>query len=51
VTLSCNPQSTQAVNVLKNGLRPAAHAASPSLTALIGRGGVARARGRPSAGG
>jgi RND superfamily putative drug exporter len=37
VTLSYNPQSTQAVNVLKNGLRPAAHAAAPAGTyALVG---------------
>ena len=37
VTLSCNPQSTQAVNVLKNELVPAAHAAAPPGTyALVG---------------
>jgi len=37
VTLSYNPQSTQAVNVVKNGLRPAAHAAAPAGTyALVG---------------
>jgi RND superfamily putative drug exporter len=31
VTLSYNPQSTAAVNVLKNQLRPAVHAAAPAL--------------------
>jgi RND superfamily putative drug exporter len=37
VTLSYNPESTQAVTVMKNGLRPAAHAAAPSGTeALVG---------------
>jgi len=37
VTLSYNPQSTQAVNVLKNQLVPAAHAAAPPGTfALVG---------------
>jgi RND superfamily putative drug exporter len=37
VTLSYNPQSTQAVNVLKNHLVPAAHAAAPPGTfALVG---------------
>ena len=37
VTLSYNPQSTAAVNVLKNQLRPAVHAAAPAGTsALVG---------------
>jgi RND superfamily putative drug exporter len=37
VTLSDNPVSTAAVNVLKNGLRPGAHAAAPAGTfALVG---------------
>ena len=37
VTLSYNPDSTQAVNVLKNELRPAAHAAAPAGSyALVG---------------
>jgi RND superfamily putative drug exporter len=37
VTLSYNPDSTTAVNVLKNQLRPDAHAAAPSGTyALVG---------------
>ena len=37
VTLSYNPDSTQAVNVLKNQLRPAAHAAAPPGSyALVG---------------
>ena len=37
VTLSYNPQSTVAVDVLKNQLRPAVHAAAPAGTsALIG---------------
>jgi RND superfamily putative drug exporter len=37
VTLSDNPQSTAAVNVLKNQLRPAVHAAAPAGTqALVG---------------
>jgi RND superfamily putative drug exporter len=37
VTLSSNPQSTTAVNLLKNQLRPAAHAAAPPGTfALVG---------------
>jgi putative drug exporter of the RND superfamily len=37
VTLSYNPDSTAAVNVLKNQLRPDAHAAAPSGTyALVG---------------
>jgi putative drug exporter of the RND superfamily len=37
VTLSYNPDSTAAVNVLKNQLRPAAHAAAPPGTsALVG---------------
>jgi RND superfamily putative drug exporter len=37
VTLSYNPVSTSAVNVLKNGLRPGAHAAAPAGTyALVG---------------
>jgi RND superfamily putative drug exporter len=37
VTLSYNPDSTAAVNVLKDGLRPAAHAAAPPGTyALVG---------------
>ena len=37
VTLSYNPVSTAAVNVLKNGLRPGAHAAAPAGTyALVG---------------
>jgi len=37
VTLSYNPESTAAVNVLKNGLRPGAHAAAPTGTyALVG---------------
>jgi RND superfamily putative drug exporter len=37
VTLSFNPDSTAAVNVLKNELRPAAHAAAPPGTvALVG---------------
>jgi hypothetical protein len=37
VTLSYNPVSTSAVSVLKNGLRPGAHAAAPAGTyALVG---------------
>ena len=37
VTLSSDPQSTTAVNTLKNGLRPQAHAAAPPGTyALVG---------------
>jgi RND superfamily putative drug exporter len=37
VTLSYNPDSTQAVNVLKNDLVPAAHAAAPAGTiSLVG---------------
>jgi RND superfamily putative drug exporter len=37
VTLSVDPESTTAVNVLKTGLRPGAHAAAPSGTyALVG---------------
>ncbi|HEY2551690.1 MAG TPA: MMPL family transporter [Streptosporangiaceae bacterium] len=37
VTLSYNPVSTKAVNVLKTGLRPGAHAAAPPGTfALVG---------------
>ena len=37
VTLSVGPESTTAVNTLKNGLRPQAHAAAPSGTyALVG---------------
>ncbi|HEX6451314.1 MAG TPA: MMPL family transporter [Trebonia sp.] len=37
VTLSSNPQSTTAVNTVKNGLRPEAHAAAPPGTyALVG---------------
>jgi len=37
VTLSFDPQSTAAVNVLKNQLRPAVHAAAPAGTdALVG---------------
>jgi len=37
VTLSYNPQSTAAVDVLKNQLRPAVHAAAPAGTyALVG---------------
>jgi putative drug exporter of the RND superfamily len=37
VTLSYNPVSTAAVNVMKNGLRPGAHAAAPAGTyALVG---------------
>jgi putative drug exporter of the RND superfamily len=37
VTLSFNPVSTSAVNVVKNGLRPAAHTAAPPGTeALVG---------------
>ena len=37
VTLSYDPQSTTAVNVLKNQLRPAVHAAAPAGTeALVG---------------
>src|SRR5215469_2164897 len=37
VTLSYNPVSTSAVTVLKNGLRPGAHAAAPAGTyALVG---------------
>ena len=37
VTLSSNPESTTAVNLLKNQLRPAAHAAAPPGTfALVG---------------
>jgi RND superfamily putative drug exporter len=37
VTLSYNPVSTAAVTVLKNGLRPGAHAAAPAGTyALVG---------------
>jgi len=37
VTLSYNPDSTQAVNVLKNQLAPAAHAAAPAGSyALVG---------------
>jgi RND superfamily putative drug exporter len=37
VTLSSNPESTTAVNTLKNGLRPQAHAAAPAGTyALVG---------------
>jgi RND superfamily putative drug exporter len=37
VTLSYNPVSTTAVNVVKNGLRPGAHAAAPAGTyALVG---------------
>ena len=37
VTMSYNPQSTAAVNVMKNGLRPGAHAAAPAGTyALVG---------------
>jgi putative drug exporter of the RND superfamily len=37
VTLSADPESTTAVNALKNGLRPQAHAAAPPGTyALVG---------------
>jgi putative drug exporter of the RND superfamily len=37
VTLSADPQSTTAVNTVKNGLRPQAHAAAPPGTyALVG---------------
>jgi RND superfamily putative drug exporter len=37
VTLSSDPESTTAVNTLKNGLRPQAHAAAPTGTyALVG---------------
>ena len=37
VTMSYNPQSTAAVNVMKTGLRPGAHAAAPAGTyALVG---------------
>ncbi len=37
VTLSANPESTAAVNTLKSGLRPQAHAAAPPGTyALVG---------------
>jgi putative drug exporter of the RND superfamily len=37
VTLSSDPQSTTAVNVVKNQLRPAVHAAAPAgTTALVG---------------
>src|SRR6202044_3448797 len=37
VTMSYNPQSTAAVTVMKNGLRPGAHAAAPAGTyALVG---------------
>ena len=37
VTLSLDPESTTAVNTLKNGLRPQAHAAAPPGTyALVG---------------
>src|ERR1700689_609810 len=37
VTLSADPESTTAVNTLKNGLRPQAHAAAPPGTyALVG---------------
>ncbi len=37
VTLSYNPESTAAVNVLKNSVRPGAHAAAPTGTnALVG---------------
>jgi RND superfamily putative drug exporter len=37
VTLSSNPESTTAVNTIKNGLRPQAHAAAPPGTyALVG---------------
>jgi RND superfamily putative drug exporter len=37
VTLSSNPESTTAVNTVKNGLRPQAHAAAPPGTyALVG---------------
>jgi RND superfamily putative drug exporter len=37
VTLSADPESTVAVNTLKNGLRPQAHAAAPAGTyALVG---------------
>ncbi|HEY2267140.1 MAG TPA: MMPL family transporter, partial [Streptosporangiaceae bacterium] len=37
VTLSSNPESTAAVNTIKNGLRPQAHAAAPPGTyALVG---------------
>ncbi|HEY2577307.1 MAG TPA: MMPL family transporter [Streptosporangiaceae bacterium] len=37
VTLSSDPESTTAVNTLKNGLRPQAHAAAPAGTyALVG---------------
>ena len=35
VTLSYNPQSTAAVNVLKNQLRPAVHAAAPAGTSVL----------------
>jgi len=41
VTLSYNPQSTVAVDVLKNQLRPAVHAAAPAGTAALTGGTTA----------
>src|SRR6185437_8239643 len=41
VTLSYNPQSTEAVDVLKNQLRPAVHAAAPAGTSALTGGTTA----------